>query len=294
MKTYLDCIPCFYRQALDAGRLAFADEKTQKKILDNVAEILPGFPLESKPPEMGIIIHRIIKKLTNNKDPYYEVKKRSNDLALSLYTQFKKKISKSSDRLKTAVEIAIAGNIIDYGVKNSINIKQELIKILEEEDKAVLHERKELFNFKSFKDSVRKADTILYLGDNAGEIVFDRILIEEIKAIDNKKKIYFAVRHKPIINDVCIEDALTCGIDKTAEIISSGCETPSTIISLCSKKFLKIYKQADMIISKGQGNFEGLSDENRKIFFLFMAKCPVIAKHINSNVGDFILFIKQG
>lgn len=290
MKTYLDCIPCFYRQALDAGRLAFADEETQKKILDKVAGVLPGFSLESKPPEMGIIIHRIIKKLTNNKDPYYEVKKRSNDLALSLYTQFKKKISKSSDRLKSAVEIAIAGNIIDYGVKNSINVKQELIKILAEEDKAILNERKELFNFKSFKDSVKKSNTILYLGDNAGEIVFDRILIEEIKAIDNKKKIYFAVRHKPIINDVCIEDALTCGIDKTAEVISSGCETPSTIISLCSKKFLKIYKQADMIISKGQGNFEGLSGENREIFFLFMAKCPVIAKHINSNVGDFILW----
>ena len=289
MKTLLDCIPCFFRQALEAAKLAGADKKIQKKLLDEVAKVIPDFPLTSSPPEMSLMIHKIIKKLTHNPDPYYTIKNKSNKLALSLYNDLKKKISKSPDKLRTAVEIAIAGNIIDYGVKNSLDIEKELKKILKEEKKVILHENTKLFNYKLFQKNIEKAQTILYLGDNAGEIIFDCILIELIKKLDKNKKIIFAVRHKPIINDAVMEDALSCGIDKVAEIISSGCEAPSTVLSMCSKKFLQIFNQADMIISKGQGNFEGLSEENRSVFFLFIAKCPVIAEYVGANVGDFIL-----
>ena len=120
------------------------------------------------------------------------------------------------------------------------------------------------------------------------------VLIEKIKGLYKDKRIIYAVKEKPIINDALMEDAYRCGIDRMAEVVSSGLDTPGTVLSLCSKKFLKIYKDADMIISKGQGNFEALSEQKRPIFFLFMAKCPVVAKHVGCNLGDIILLYNRG
>lgn len=290
MKTYLDCIPCFFKQALEAARIAGADKRTQKKILDELAKVFPKFPLISSPPEMGKTIYGLVKRITGKKDPYARLKEKSNKLALNIYGKLKRKVDRSHSRLLMAVELAIAGNIIDYGVKNSLNVDAELARILDEENKAIKKESKAIFDYKSFKDVLSKAKTVLYLADNAGETVFDRILIEEIKRIDKDRKIVYAVKEKPVINDALIEDAYVCGIDKLAEIISSGSDAPGTVLSLCSKSFLNIYKKADMVISKGQGNFEALSQEKRAIFFLFMAKCPVIARDIGCKVGDVILF----
>ena len=294
MKTYLDCIPCFFKQALEAARIAGADKKTQKRILNELAGVLPKFPLNSSPPEMGRIIYGLAKTITKKDDPYIKIKEKSNELALSVYGKLKKKVNRSHNRLLTAVELAIAGNVIDYGVKNSLNVDAELRRILAEESKTIKKESKAMFDYGSFKHVLSNAKTILYLADNAGETVFDRILIEEIKRIDEDKDIIYAVKEKPVINDALIEDALTCGIDKTAQVISSGSDAPGTILSLCSKKFLSIYKKADMVISKGQGNFEALSLAKRQIFFLFMAKCPVIAKDMRCEVGDVILSYHLG
>jgi hypothetical protein len=192
----------------------------------------------------------------------------------------------------TAVELAIAGNIIDYGVKNSLNVGEELKRILNREDKAIRKENGSLFNYKSFRGVLKRSKTILYLADNAGEVVFDRILIEEIKDAHKGKNIIYAVKEKPVINDALREDAVFAGIGEKATIISSGVDMPGTVLSLCSKEFLKIFKRADMIISKGQGNFEALSDCKRPVFFLFMAKCPVIAQHVRCGLGDVILLHK--
>jgi len=289
MKTYLDCIPCFFKQALEAARLAGADEKTQRHILNNVAKILPDFSLTSSPPEMGRAIHEIVRRITKKNDPYIRIKQKSNRLALKIYDRLKRKVSHSDDRLLMALELAIAGNIIDYGVKNSLNVEAELKNILDEEDKAIRNKNKAIFDYASFKRSLKKAETILCLGDNAGEVVFDRILIEEIKRIDKNKHVIYVVKERPIINDALIEDARMCGIDTTAEVISSGLDAPGTLISLCSKEFLKAYRKAEMIISKGQGNFEALSKAKRDIFFLFMAKCPVVAGKVGCDIGNINL-----
>ncbi len=294
MKTYLDCIPCFFKQALEAARMAGAGERMQKKVLDELARILPEFPLTSSPPEMGRIIYGLAKRITQRDDPYLKIKEKSNKLALNIYGKSKKKISHSPDRLLMAVKLAIAGNIIDYGVKNSLNVDVELAKILNEENKAINEEKKSIFDYARFKSALRRAKTILYLADNAGETVFDRMLIEEIKKIDKDKKIVYAVKEKPVINDALVEDACVCGIDKLAEVISSGSDAPGTVLSLCSKNFLRIYKKADMVISKGQGNFEALSTTKRQVFFLLMAKCPVIAKDVGCEVGDVILLYHSG
>ena len=128
----------------------------------------------------------------------------------------------------------------------------------------------------------------LYLGDNAGESVFDKLLIETIN-----KPVFYATREVPVINDVIIDDAIASGLNSVAEIISSGSPAPGIILPLCSDEFLSVFQKADMIISKGQGNYEGLSDADRNIFFLLKAKCPVIAKDLNVNVNDIILKHKR-
>jgi len=289
MKTYLECIPCFFKQALEAARLSGANSRTQKRILDAVALNIPKFPLSSSPPEMARVIHGIVKKITTKNDPYAKIKEKSNKLALRAYPKLKAKITRSRNRLLTAIELAIAGNIIDYGVKSSLNVDTELKRILNEENKAIRKESKSIFDYENFKCAINTAKTILYLADNAGETVFDRILIEEIKSIGKDKEITYVVKEKPAINDALRKDALTCGIDKVAKVISSGSDAPGTILSLCSKTFLSIYKKADMVISKGQGNFEALSTTKRRIFFLFMAKCSVIAKDVGCEVGNVIL-----
>jgi uncharacterized protein with ATP-grasp and redox domains len=137
------------------------------------------------------------------------------------------------------------------------------------------------------------AKSILYIGDNAGETVFDRILMEHIKKTNGEKNIYFAVKEKPTSNDAMMRDALECGIDGPAEIISSGSGISGTVLSMCSPRFLELFNSADMVISKGQGNYEGLSGVKRRVFFLLAVKCAAIAGHIGCNIGDHVL-IKHG
>lgn len=289
MKTYLECIPCFFRQALDAARMTGADDKTQKKILDEVSKSIPDFRLSSTPPEMAKTIHDIVKRLTGEPDPYKRLKERATEKTLAIYPELKKKTETAADPLLMAVELAIAGNIIDYGTENSLDVENELNKILEKEQSTIAEERESVFGFRSFRSALDDARTILYIGDNVGETVFDRVLMEEIKRINPEKEIIYVVREKPIINDATKEDAIEAGIDQIADVISSGSEAPGTIIPSCSKEFITIFDRADMIISKGQGNYETLSDETHPIYFLFMAKCPVIARDLGCAVGEIVL-----
>lgn len=287
MRTHIDCVPCFFKQAMETARLSGACNDLQKKIMDEVALALPGFPLSSSPPEMGRIIHSIIKEHTGVQDPYSEIKKRSNELALALYGKFKKKAETSDDGLLAAVELAIAGNIIDYGVNGEVNVEAELDRILKEERGTVLREGNIFFDYKGFTGALEKARNVLYLGDNAGEVVFDRILIEEI----NKKNVPvdYVVKERPIINDALTEDAVFCGVDRAANVLSSGCDVPGTILSLCTEEFRQKFLAADMVISKGQGNFETLYPPVRPVFFLFMAKCPVVAGEIGCPLREVLL-----
>ncbi|MFH1459408.1 MAG: ARMT1-like domain-containing protein [Candidatus Omnitrophota bacterium] len=289
MKIYLDCIPCFFRQAIEMARMAGLNEKKQKKVIDALAGTLPKLSLSVSPPEVARMVNKILKKNTRTPDLYAQIKQKSNDVGLRIYDKLKKKVACSKIKLLTAVEIAIIGNIIDYGAKNHLEVDKELDKLLYEEEQIIKKENKNIFGFRKFAYQLQRAKTILYLADNAGETVFDRVLIEEIKRGDETKEIIYAVKEKPVINDALIKDALVCGIDKTAEVISSGSDAPGTVLRLCSKKFLKIYNNADMIISKGQGNFEALSNSKRPVFFMFIAKCAVIAKKVNSNIGDIVL-----
>jgi uncharacterized protein with ATP-grasp and redox domains len=276
MKTYLDCIPCFFNQALRAGRIATDDEKKIKKLLDEIGMVLKDIPLESTPPETGRLIYKKVSEITGKSDPYKEIKIESTKKALSLYKNLKQRVEKSDDKLLVAIRIAIAGNIIDFGVNRDFDIDREIHEVLRK-DFAIC-------DYSKFKEYLGKTDEIFYIGDNAGESVFDRILIEELK-----KPVIYVVRDGPVINDVTYNDAILAGIDKVATILSSGTDAPGTILKTCSSEFKEIYNDSKFVISKGQGNYEGLSDEKKPIFFMLKAKCYVIAKDIGVNEGDIVL-----
>lgn len=276
MKTYLDCIPCFMNQALKAGRLATKDEKLIKHLLDITGQNISKIPLTATPAENGLHIYKNIREITGVDDPYKSIKAQSINEAKALYPELKEKVKKSSNPLLTAIRIAIAGNVIDFGVDNDFNLKKDLERILKQNFT--------ILDIEKFEKQLKTAKNILYLGDNAGESVFDKLLIETINIPTT-----YAVREVPVINDVIIEDAINSELNAVAKIVSSGSPAPGTILELCSPEFIKIYNNADIVISKGQGNYEGLSEAKRSIFFLLKAKCPVIARDLNVKLNDIIL-----
>ena len=276
MKTYLDCLPCFMQQALRAGRMATNDEKKLKDLLSSVGEMIKDIPMQNTPPETGDAIYKKVREITGVNDPYVKIKEENIAEILALYPEMKKIVNSSDDKILTAIRFAIAGNVIDFGVNKEFDIEQEIKNNLDKEFA--------IFDYQEFIQQLEKANSILYIGDNAGESVFDKILIEELG-----KKVTFVVRDIPVINDATKEDAIASGIGEVAEIISSGTSAPGTILNSCNDDFLERFKNADLVISKGQGNYEGLSNVERTVFFLLKAKCPIIANDIGVKENDIVL-----
>lgn len=279
MKTNTGCIPCFLRQAYETLERTDKDDNKKREILKEVSSRLFELPFDKSPPWIAKEIYSIINRMANTNDPFKKEKKHSNKLALNLYPELEQRVKQSEDKLLEAIRLATIGNIIDLGAKSSFDIEKEL-----KEDE---NQEFAIFDYDKFKEKLKQTDEILYLGDNAGEIVFDKLLIKQLN-----KPVIFAVRDKPAINDATIEDAKICGLDKVSRVISSGSDAPGTVLDLCNEEFLKLYNSASLIISKGQGNFEELSDEDKPIFFLFKAKCQAVADELNCEVGDMILSYK--
>jgi len=279
VKTYLDCFPCFLRQALEAARMAGADEERQRMMLDSTMALLRDVPLESTPPAIGNQVHRIVRQLTGNGDPYAAAKAESTREALRLYPRLRALAAEDGDRLERATRIAIAGNVIDFGPSADFDIEETL--------ESVLYQPFAINDIAAFRKALSGARSVLYLGDNAGETVFDRVLIGALGV-----PVTYAVKGGPIINDATLEDALAAGLDKMAEVVSTGSDAPGTILSGCSAEFRALYKQADLIMAKGQANYETLSAGGEQLFFLLKVKCPVIARDVGVPLGSIVL--KQG
>ncbi len=277
MKTYFECFPCYIQQALRAARLFTDDPKVIKSVIDAVGSLFPEISLDKTSAEIGEFIYGKIREVTGIDDPYKQMKNQNTDEALQLVPFCEQLIAESSDPLFTAIKMAIAGNVIDFAIHHTVDIPAEI--------EAIIHKELTINDYEIFRKRFDESETILYIGDNAGESVFDRLLIEQLAG----KKVYFGVRGRPVINDVVEVDAKRAGIDKFAKIVSSGSAVPGTILSKCSSEFNELFLKADMVISKGQGNYEGLSDEEREIFFLLRVKCEVIAGHIGIPVGSLVL-----
>jgi len=232
-----------------------------------------------KSPEFARELHFLLKSYTHNPDPYIREKSENNDQAISMLPELDFIIKQSENPFKTALRLAIAGNIIDFAANDNFDLLATIEMALKS-DFAIDHSEQ-------LKAKIEKAESILYLGDNAGEIVFDKLFIETIMHND----VYYSVRSAPVLNDVTMDDAKEVGMDLVADVITNGFDAPSTVLSKCSKEFLEIYESSDLVISKGQGNFEGLMDlREPKIFFLLMAKCDVIAETLGVKKGSFVVY----
>ncbi len=282
MKIYTGCIPCFARQAVEASEMAAEDPELREKIIRAALKEIARLPFDKTPPYAGVVIHRIVRKMAGDVDPYKELKALYNRKALEYYPLMKKLVADARDRFETAVRLAIAGNNIDFGVsKNSDVIHMD--KII----KDTLYTPFRINHLAGFRQAVEKASRILYIADNAGEIVFDRVLIEEMP--DFQKKVVFAVKGGHILNDATMHDAREAGLTDIVRVIHNGSDAPGTIVAECSAEFQKELADADVIIAKGQGNYETLSEEPYHTFFLLKAKCSVIARDLGVDVGAIAL-----
>jgi len=269
MQTCLDCLPCFIRQTLDASRQVSNDVAFHEKMVRDLFRNLADSDWSNSPPILAQKIHRKLREETGIDDPYKQQKQDHNQLALRLLPNLRKDVEKSDDPLISAAHFAIAGNIIDLGAKSGLN-ESDVLNAIEHATEEPLEG-----DIDSFRKAVREAKSILYIADNAGEIIFDRLLVEQL----GPERVTLAVRGAPILNDALEEDARAAGLDKLVPIIGNGKgnDVPGTDIDQCSEEFCALFNSADLIISKGQGNFETLSNNPRRIFFLFKVKCPVIA-----------------
>ena len=289
MKLRLDCVVCIAKQALKAARLATNDPKVHEEVLRRVMRRLIGMEWVGTPPQLvrASRVIELIAELTGVDDPYKDLKRASNDEALAMVDEVKSLIALHGDPLRAAVKVAIAGNIIDFAAVETYNLRATIERVLKQEPA--------IDDYNRLREEVLGAETLLYFADNAGEIVFDKLLIEEMIKVRGKpfRRISFVVKGGPIINDATIEDALYVGLDKLPNIefkeVSSG--KPGTGPERSSPEVLSWIRNHDLVISKGQGNYEDLSDVG-EVYFLLMAKCPVVAEDIGVKVGDIV--IKRG
>ena len=284
MKASFDCIPCLIRQTIEAARLSSKNEDLQRDIINQVMHYLQEADFQVSPPELGKQIFKILQDLTGNVDPYKNVKLDFNRRALSIYEELKRLVYMNDDPVFLAAKLALSGNFFHlYTVEMTKNIRQYI--------DAIQQKHFAVNDYFLFLDDFGSARNILYLADNAGEIVFDKLFIEVLKRFYPERGHQFTVvvRGAPIINDATMEDAKLIDLEEVAQVIDNGDNAPATVLRHVSEKMQHYYKNADLIISKGQGNFETLHDEEKLIYFMFRVRCPVIAAEIRSPEGSLIL-----
>jgi uncharacterized protein with ATP-grasp and redox domains len=281
MKTYYECLPCLLRQTIEATKMVNETPETQEMILRCVLSEMSKMDLNKTPPHMAHFIHQYIKKATQIDDPYRALKKEFNQLSLDMSGEMRNIIQDSVNHFETAVKIAIAGNIIDFGPRADITYQEVRNTVQDCIDQPLRFNGAE-----ELKKAIQESSRILYLGDNAGEIVFDHLLLELVPT-DN---ITYVVKGEPIINDATMEDAMETGLCDLLRVIDNGSDAPGTILETCSTAFQKEFERSDLIIAKGQANYETLSQiSGKKIFFLLKVKCPVIAYDLDCESGDLVL-----
>ena len=283
MKISKECYLCIFNQIFNLTNRLELDEKTSSSVIRETAKKLAKYDLSFEPPVIASDVYESVSKIVNKEDLFEEDKVKSIQEALKLKPILKKRLTKSKNKLLESCKIAVAGNVIDLGVNQEYNIEKEIKNIFEMD----FYRN----DFDKFDKKLKAAKTICYLADNAGENVFDEILIETIKELYPDIKVYYIVRGKPVINDVTVKDLKGLEIFEIAEVIDSGVDSPGFCLEKANEKSKDIFYNSDMVISKGMGNFECIFDEcGRKVFYLFKVKCDVVAKKSKSQKGEYMLF----
>jgi damage-control phosphatase, subfamily I len=284
MNTHLDCIPCFLRQSLEAARQVTGDAVVHEQIMRDILGMTAALDLRCSPPVVGQAIRRRLRELTGVKDPYLADKSRFNRMAMDALPELSARVKRASDPLLAAARLAIAANAIDMGVAAALS-NAEIVEALYGSADALYYGEEH-----TFAKAVAWATDILYLADNAGEIAVDRLLVEQL----GPRRVTLAVRGNPVLNDATLADAREVGMHELVEVIDNGSDGAGTILADCSLSFQERFARADLIIAKGQGNFETLSDVERNIFFLFKVKCAVLSRHVGLSLGTHALLYRGG
>ncbi|WP_295603287.1 DUF89 domain-containing protein [uncultured Methanobrevibacter sp.] len=286
MKISYECGPCFLRQAKEALDLSTDDELLKMEIMSDIFKYLSdNFTENTNSNGTGSRMHKMIIERTGCRDPYYNEKIEGNEIALK-YIPEVKRILEEDDCLENYVKIAIIGNILDFGAFTLDDDIEAVIKDSLKKDLTIK-------DIEEFENSLETNDRVLYLVDNTGEIVFDKLLLEKIRQYD--VDITIAVKSQPILNDACMKEALDAGLDEYGEIVEIGCGTVGYVDSEISDEFREIFNAHNFIISKGMGNYEGLSEidlSDKEVYFLLCSKCNTISRHIGVNLHDMLLFKK--
>lgn len=274
MRIQEKCIPCIVNQTIKVADMVGLQEKND--LLRSVFSYLSKVDYtSSSTPELIGEIFALLKDETGNQDPYKETRARYNKMFLEQLPALEQKITEADNPFLESVKYAIIGNIIDFNPIHDLSVSdvRDYFEKLKKESLA-------LDDSALLIQEIQNADTLLYLGDNCGEICLDKILIKRIKEINPACHIFFATRGTNVVNDSIEEDAYAVGIDAYADIISNGDGSLGTVLHRTSEAFQDIYRKADIIIAKGQANYECLSEEPKNVFFLLMTKCRVIADDI--------------
>jgi uncharacterized protein with ATP-grasp and redox domains len=283
VKTELECLPCFFGQITRTLNYAGVNGDRERSILHKAEKIIERASLDEVPARTTTLIHRLLREETGV-DPYKQVKDSYNRIAIERLPRLRSSAAAMPDRLEGGVRIAIAGNVIDFGIYESFDLDRSLSESFALPLSSL--------DYHNFAQAAADARRILYLCDNAGEIVYDRVLIETLS--DRGKDVTAVVKGSPVINDATLDDASTAGITECAVVIDNGNDGIGTLLEACSQQFIDAYRSADLIISKGQANYETLVQEkDARTFFLFKVKCPVVARVLDRENGDIVLTGKK-
>jgi len=279
MNTAFECIPCFVRQAVKAVEMAGGDGPRKARLLRQLLRDIAGADWNVLPVSIAQRIQRSIRAATGATDPYRDLKDRMNRMAMNLLPALHAALARQPDPRVAVVRLAIAGNLLDAGAKTQIPL-EDLPRHLD-----AIWQQPLCGDMAALFQAAERAHCILYLADNAGEIVFDRLLIEALPA----EKITVFVRGAPVLNDATLADAAVAGLPEIAPVFDNGSDAPGTLLTDCSENFRAWFERADLILAKGQGNYETLVDAPKNIFFLFTVNCPVVARLASAAIGSLMV-----
>jgi uncharacterized protein with ATP-grasp and redox domains len=280
MRSTPACIPCYLKQVLSAARAVTDDAGEQRRVLNEAATLLPQLPLENTPARNSTYVLWRAQKALGCPDPFLDKKRHYNALAQSMYGDLKSRIESSPDPLSSALRVAAAGNIIDLGIMGGSDL--ELTRVLDE----VVGHGFAIDHCALLEQQLTASSQVLYLLDNAGETFFDRVLIEEL--VTRGAEVTAVVKGHPILNDATMEDAEVAGLDRVCRVVSNGSPMIGTDLDTCSQEFRGLFLQADLIVSKGQANFETLDETSSPILFVLKAKCPEVGRELGVAMGDVV------
>lgn len=281
MKIEEACVGCIINQSTKVADAINASPSLKNELVSTVEFMSKDFSYSNNPPEIAADVYEKMAVIAGKNDLYDEVKEHSTKKALTFIPLLKEKLFESQDKLLTATKIAVAGNVIDLAAEVEFDLHEEFEKIF--------HTEFAYNDFERFASKLQDAKSVLVIGDNVGEHIFDYMFLETLKELFPYVKYSYMVRGNPIINDVTLKEAKEAGFHKLCNLVDSGVNTPGFVYERANEHAKELFENADLVISKGMGNYECLTPPRREnICFLLKVKCQVVANSLNKEVGDIV------